>query len=205
MQRYVAARLAVCLVLALGALCQNARAENWLKQNDRISRTRFEHVQRASQLQDDPFADEPVQPPPREMQQGEVVEAVDENFPLDEWVEMNGCPMRLLGTGKLFGGAEYLLARPRFSQGVAFLQVEDLGGDTTETVVEFPFRHESAMRAFIGYQFTDCDSALLFTYSNLTGNASVTSAVTPGTLNPFFVGQQSTATGAGETMTSTAL
>ena len=88
------------------------------------------------------------------------------------------------GSGlKLFGGVEYLEARPNSSQSLAFIRqvqstVADANGvreDITQDV-NFQFERKDTIRAFIGFRRPDCRSELRFTYWRLRSDDQVTAA-----------------------------
>lgn len=88
------------------------------------------------------------------------------------------------GTGlTLFGGAEYLAARPTFSQSLAFVrQVRPSGtgsegaSENVDQDVNFSFDREDTVRAFIGLRQNDCLSELRFTYWRLQSDDQVNRA-----------------------------
>lgn len=84
------------------------------------------------------------------------------------------------GGFRLIGGAEYLLARPTFSEPLAFVQqirptVPDSNGvlQTVDRDVSFDFDRVSTVRAFFGFHFDDCCSELRFTYWRLKSDDRV--------------------------------
>ena len=89
--------------------------------------------------------------------------------------------------GAWFGGAEYLLIRPHFSQDAAMMRETltnpQIGPSvSTDTAIGFDYDYTSSIRAFIGYRLCDCGGEIQFTYWSLdakagapTGTASATS------------------------------
>lgn len=124
----------------------------------------------------------------------------------------NSCCNRgcCLPPGHWCGGADYLIMRPHFSEGVAFIKQTD-GPETngTDTFVSenvpFDLSFDSGFRAFIGYSF-DCGGTLKFTYWNFDDGATESGVSTGDFLNGngvAFVGHGQTAADiAGDTITA---
>jgi hypothetical protein len=93
--------------------------------------------------------------------------------------ECNGGPFAR--PGLWYGTVDYLLARSRFSQGVAEVrQTTTFDGTTTPAVstqssdsIQFPFRYQSSFRAGLGYRLLDCGGDIQFVYWRLTGSAQL--------------------------------
>jgi hypothetical protein len=94
--------------------------------------------------------------------------------------------------GCWYGGADYLLAKPHFSQGYAAIVCTTTTNTTTspnvstltENAVPFPYRYSSMYRLFLGYHLSDCGGDINFTYWNLQSTAATTlgpANVTSGT------------------------
>jgi hypothetical protein len=94
--------------------------------------------------------------------------------------------------GLWYGGVDYLLVRPRFSQAVAesrrSLTTDNTTSPTTSTLtdqtVQFPFKYQSSFRATLGYRLLNCGGDVSVSYWRLTGSAQVhdgPSNVTGGT------------------------
>lgn len=103
----------------------------------------------------------------------------------------------------VYGGAEYLLLRTHFSQGIAFVEV---GGSVVNglpnqsvTAKEINFPYTSAFRTYVGYHLT-ATAALQLTYFYL--NNSTTVFGTPGAGQTFIDAYGSQAT-AGQTLGGT--
>jgi hypothetical protein len=100
-----------------------------------------------------------------------------------------GCAPRC---GCWYGGADYLLAKPHFSQGYAAIVCTTTTNTSTtpnlstltENAVPFPYRYSSMYRVFLGYHLSDCGGDINFTYWNLQSTAATTlgpANVTDGT------------------------
>lgn len=81
----------------------------------------------------------------------------------------------------LFGGVEYLEARPTFSEPLAFIrQVRATAPDPNGVLehvdqdVHFQFDRKDNLRAFMGLRLNDCGSELGFTYTRLRSSDLVT-------------------------------
>jgi hypothetical protein len=89
------------------------------------------------------------------------------------------CPRRC---GCWYGGADYLLAKPHFSQGYAAIVCTTTTSTATtpnvstltENAVPFPYRYSSMYRVFLGYHLSDCGGDINFTYWNLQSTAATT-------------------------------
>jgi hypothetical protein len=93
-----------------------------------------------------------------------------------------------------FGGADYLLLRPTFSENTAYVrrnvsidQEENL--TTTDTVVPRDFNYSSGMRAFFGYRFCDCGGEIRFTYWNIDTCSNQTTPRVGEDISEIFIGQ----------------
>ncbi|HTU25832.1 MAG TPA: Lpg1974 family pore-forming outer membrane protein, partial [Pirellulales bacterium] len=91
-----------------------------------------------------------------------------------------------------YGGADYLLAKPHFSQGYAAIVCQTTTNTSTspnvstltENAVPFPYRYSSMYRVFLGYHLQRCGGDVNFTYWNLQSTAATTigpAEVTNGT------------------------
>lgn len=89
------------------------------------------------------------------------------------------CPIGPVRHGMWYGSVDYLLMRPRLSQGVAevrrTLTTNDNVSPETSTLsdrsVEFPFSYQSAFRASLGYRLLDCGGDLQLSYWRMTSDA----------------------------------
>ena len=91
-----------------------------------------------------------------------------------------------------FGGADYLLLRPTFSENTAYFRrntsIDGSGNVTvTDTVVHQDFDYTSAPRVFLGYRFCDCGGEIRFTYWNYDNTSSQTSGA--ATTDTIYAGQ----------------
>jgi hypothetical protein len=77
--------------------------------------------------------------------------------------------------GLWYFSLDYLLVRPRFSQGVAFntrtVSDDDDIETSSETDVAYDFDYNSAFRTSIGYRLLDCGGDIQFTYWRMTGSS----------------------------------
>lgn len=90
--------------------------------------------------------------------------------------EAVGCP----AGGGFFGGADFLLIRPHFSEAVAFARGA-AGLASLQTAAEpLDFDHDGSLRAFVGYRDGQGEGEIRFTYWNLQGDT----ATAAGTLGP---------------------
>lgn len=77
------------------------------------------------------------------------------------------------GAGGFFGGAEYLLIRPHFSEAVAFARGA-AGPASLRTAAEaLDFDYDSSMKVFAGYRGKGGEGELRFTYWHLHGETAV--------------------------------
>lgn len=102
----------------------------------------------------------------------------------------NGSMMDM-SRGVFFGGAEFLLIRPRFSENTAYLVntvSADPQGNVTiqDEIVEQDFGYNGSVRAFVGYRLPDCCGELRFTYWNYGNSSSLLTP--PGTPTTTYVG-----------------
>jgi hypothetical protein len=110
-------------------------------------------------------------------------------IPASEYISAK--PVRTAKSGlcgsqsSVFGGAEFLLVRPTFSESIAFakgtqtLTTYDVAGRMIE------FGYEPSVRAFVGYRFEDSDWTIKFTYWHMS--ASTADAGTVGAPGEFIV------------------
>jgi hypothetical protein len=109
-----------------------------------------------------------------------------------------GCQQR----GLWYGSVDYLLMRPRLSEGFAEIRRIDVTNGNlapntttrTDESIQYPFKYQSGFRAALGYRMIDCGGDIQVAYWRLTGNAQVNDgpAVTqtnPFIANPFIAGQ----------------
>jgi hypothetical protein len=177
------------LLLAGG---QTAQAENnWLRQDSAKSRKHYRAVQHQELPPGNPFQDDPEPksaPKKKKAKSTEEVKFYDdepESFEaMDEYAAASGqCPMRVMRQGTFFGGAEYLLTRPTFSEAISHVEFSLNGADRIDNRVEYNFGFQSSTRAFIGYEMCDCGGAILFTYTNLTGASQMNCGPATATSN----------------------
>lgn len=109
------------------------------------------------------------------------------------------------GAESVYGGAEYLLLRTHFSQGIAFVEV---GGSVVNglpnqsvTAKEINFPYTSAFRVYMGYHLSQ-NAALQLTYFYLNNSTSVFGSPGPGQTFIDAYGSQATA---GQTLGGTSL
>jgi hypothetical protein len=83
--------------------------------------------------------------------------------------------------GMWYGGVDYLLMRPRLSQGVSevrrtLVTNDDVSPNTstlTDESIEWPFTYQSAFRASLGYRLLDCGGDIQVTYWRMTSDARI--------------------------------
>ena len=109
--------------------------------------------------------------------------------------------------GLWYGGVDYLLVRPRFSQNTAFVQQTNVTDSTvtpntstqTSQSVQFPFKYSSSFRASLGYRLLDCGGDVQFTYWRLTGSSQISAQATT---DVSYFGQLGVDPEAGNTLTA---
>lgn len=73
--------------------------------------------------------------------------------------------------GHFFGGAEYLLVRPHFSDSTAYVTTRATESGSTfnfaEEAVDFDWGYQSNFRTYLGYRLEQCDGEVVFTYWNM--------------------------------------
>lgn len=87
-----------------------------------------------------------------------------------------------------YGGADYLLIRPHFSQAVAFTEGTQTPTSFSASARNLDFPYKSNLRAFIGMPIAEIDGAIQFTYTRLHSQTNVNGTVTtPGQfiVDPF--------------------
>lgn len=97
-------------------------------------------------------------------------------------------PVDCESSAGFFGGVDYLLVRPHFSEAIAFAQAS-LGPAGINVVGrDLEFQYDSSLRAFIGFRFENGDSEFRFTYWRLPGDTQA-HATNPGSgtflVDPF--------------------
>ncbi len=104
-------------------------------------------------------------------------------------------PMR---RGMWYGSVDYLLFRPRLSQGVAEVRrtlttntdVSPNTSTVTDTAEEFKFSYQSGFRAAIGYRLLDCGGDIQVAYWRMTANSQFSDGpANTETDNPRLFGQ----------------
>lgn len=93
-----------------------------------------------------------------------------------------------------FGGADYLLLRPTFSENTAYVRRtveldEEENLTTTDTVVPRDFVYSSGLRGFLGYRFGDCGGELRFTYWYFDTSTNQVTPRAPADGSEIFIGQ----------------
>jgi len=125
-----------------------------------------------------------------------------------DWDAGGGAGCQTCGThgralaGTWVGGADYLYVRPTFSEAIGFVESTFSGSDLSQTRHPFTFGYQSSVRAFFGYRLQDCGGEILFTYTNLGGDAEAHSPTATGSTT--FTGQLEINTSQGESLVSTA-
>lgn len=83
------------------------------------------------------------------------------------------------GGGGFFGGADFLLIQPHFSEAVAFARGSAGPASLNTDAEPLDFSHDGSLRAFVGYRDGKGGGEFRFTYWNLQGDTAV-GAGTPG-------------------------
>ena len=100
--------------------------------------------------------------------------------------------------GLWYFNIDYLLVKPRFSQGVAenrrTLQTSVNGTTTTSNLIDesinYCFRYDSSFRLGGGYRLLDCGGDVNFTYWRLTGNDHITDGPASTESDQLIIGGQ---------------
>lgn len=92
----------------------------------------------------------------------------------------NGCDAPGCRAGRgFFGGADFLLIRPHFSEAVAFARGAAGPASLNTSAEPLDFDYDGSLRAFVGYRDGRGEGEIRFTYWNLQGDTAV-GAGTPG-------------------------
>jgi len=78
----------------------------------------------------------------------------------------------------LVAGAEYIYARPNFSEALAYVEQDIVNG--RENWVQYDFGYDSTYSFYGGVYLADCGGAVIFDWTRLTGDASFAAASVPG-------------------------
>ena len=84
------------------------------------------------------------------------------------------------GRGLWYGGVDYLLFRPRYSQGIAAVRRQETTNTSTfpttststDTVIEYPYDYSSGFRVAAGYRLIECGGDFQVTYWRMVNSAS---------------------------------
>jgi hypothetical protein len=100
------------------------------------------------------------------------------------------------GRGSFFAGAEFILARPHFSEATAYIRRTGpvVVGNTQTAIDEwvyYNFDYEASTRAYFGYRLCDCCAEMRFTYWNLDNSDSKSEFGTANSTPTFFEVQPS--------------
>lgn len=82
--------------------------------------------------------------------------------------------------GVFTAGADYLNARPSFSEATAFARVENFTTNSRQELVQYDFGYSASPRVYVGYRRPDCQAELRFTYTQFAGQAHVASGAPVG-------------------------
>jgi hypothetical protein len=98
-----------------------------------------------------------------------------------------------------FGGADYLLLRPTFSENTAYVTRsasidEEENLTATDTVVPRDFEYSSGLRTSLGYRFCDCGGEVRFTYWYFDTCTNQASPRAPSDGSEIYIGQLETVT-----------
>jgi Legionella pneumophila major outer membrane protein precursor len=135
-----------------------------------------------------PLVPEPVAP-------GNSTQRFESSEPLAEECGDACCAeMAYCKRGGFFGGAEFLLVRPTFSENQAYLQFKtttdvDENQTIVNTVVPQNFDYNGSLRAFVGYRLCDCCGEIRFTYWNFGDSSRQQTIPVPEGASTTFGGQ----------------
>ena len=126
----------------------------------------------------------------------------DPSRPEPIWDELGDdcatCALGPMRRGMWYGSVDYLLFRPRMSQGVAEVRrtlvtdtsVSPNTSTVTDTAQEFKFSYQSGFRAAIGYRLLDCGGDIQVAYWRLNANSQFSDGpANTETDNPRLFGQ----------------
>ena len=144
------------------------------------------------------------------------VEHVDSSADAELWDDANDCSTCGVGSrgclgGLWYGSVDYLLFRPRLSQGVAEVRrfstsdTSTFPGTTTlsDTVIAYPFSYQSGFRAALGYRLLDCGGDIQVAYWRMANTASVSDGpASTSDSNPFIAGNLGNNPGSNEFLLS---
>ena len=88
----------------------------------------------------------------------------------------------------VYGGIDFLLIRPHFSEAYAFVKLTQVSASPLVTQTDATnshFGYQGSVRAFAGYRFGDAGEELQFTFTHLHGDASSTGI--PQAVNEIFI------------------
>lgn len=77
-------------------------------------------------------------------------------------------------------GADYLNARPTFSEATAFARVENFTTNSRQELVQHDFAYNASPRVYVGLRRPDCNSEIRFTYTQLQGGSHIASGAPVG-------------------------
>jgi len=96
------------------------------------------------------------------------------------------------GRERFFVGAEYLLVRPSFSEGRAFVRgttvppVNNVARSIEETIF-YNYDYRSSYRTYFGWRLADCCSEVRFTFTDLDGGKNISATTATGSnVNNFI-------------------
>jgi hypothetical protein len=81
---------------------------------------------------------------------------------------------------QLTAGADYLNARPTFSEATAFARIENFTTNSRQELVQYDFAYNASPRIYAGISRPDCKSELRFTFTQLQGNSQIASGAPVG-------------------------
>jgi len=163
-------------------------------------------AQTESRVRNGASAAAPAPVPQEESSSAPIPPVPDSLEPAQEWEGFSEatescdecCTGGFLRRGMWYGSVDYLLMRPRLSQGVAEVRRTLVTDNTvtpntstlTDTAEEFKFGYQSAFRAALGYRLLDCGGDIQVAYWRMTGNAQHSDGPADTvTDNPFIAGQ----------------
>jgi len=177
------------VTFALGMFVSQLEADDWLTSAADPKPPSFRAARYNAETHDIPAA-APARL--RMDQQAEVVPAMETPLPQQQYEPIAGDVVEetvdgmesfvdefgLLASGRagqFIAGADYLNARPTFSEATAFARIENFTGNSRQELVQYDFAYNATPRVYLGYRRPDCNVELRFTYTQLQGDTEINS------------------------------
>lgn len=81
---------------------------------------------------------------------------------------------------QITAGADYLNARPTFSEATAFARIENFTTNSRQELVQYDFAYNASPRIYAGISRPDCKCEIRFTFTQLQGSSQVASGAPRG-------------------------